>query len=605
MQSSTVGPPPTDVPPATPIQLPEFNPGVPKGTLQHDSLVRFLQSLHRPVELRAAHFEALGIQLHAEAPAEDVVPDASFLPPLSKEWENLSSDQASAKDTGFRLDLSNGNKSPEARVYAERRNELLTDNQLAFRTIRRMRPEPGAKTPRLGHCYDFFTRLEAMASYWDDTSLPTIAHQDEQSDLGDKKTSSQSPPSLFDAGLKQAHLAMAGSEPLPVAALESDSRSESKGVEEKSSWRVTYRTAAGSAMPPELRHGVISAFIKLVSYDFGCNITAPRAEPRLHLLEPSPTHEPCSQKRPSQEPVNSYFNSGCVFLARVPTKREAARAGIVEGPLAAVSARNTTSFSTPTENNVDFGREIVAALITAQHRAREGKEERRIGEGKWWATARRWGGAEGGPIGREIEGNGEDSDKVKSPVATDLATAATESSISTGKEANSNPSSTKQNSSSSSTRPQSPTKPISPASGLPMREAPTAKKQRKGRHLSIYDNYRQVRLPSSTWNKKTHYSAIGKTPGADYDDVFVISSLFHHVSILRVRVPLKLLDVFAGAPEDNPSQRSWDKLEVWRSKWFDLFLAEERLEALRLLWGVNAWAMRVMPETSEATKNRQ
>lgn len=611
VQSSTIGPPPKDVPPATPVQLPHCRPRLSDPGSRHESLVRLLQSLHRPAELNEAHFAALGVHVHADAPAEEIVPDASFLPPGSEYWEGLTVDQAPAKDAEFRIDLSNGNKSPEARVYLERQNELSTDNQLAFRTVRRLRPTPGVKQPRLGHCYDFFTRLESMAAYWDDTSQPPLPQSETPSETEIKKAALEHVPKPLDASLEQAQLAVAGAGILPVGARESNSRAESQVHEDKSSWRVTYRTAAGSAMPPEHRHWVISAFIKLVSYDFGCNIVAPRTEPRLHLLGPPTTSDPSSHKHCGREPVSSYFNSGCVFLVRTPTKREAARSGMVEGPLAAVSARNTTSFSSPSETNIDFGREIVAALITAQHRAREGKEEKRFGEGKWWATIKRWGGGEGGPIGREIEsgGAGLPDDKDKSPVATESSTTTTitnsVSPTSTERLENNNPRSTKENISSSSSRPQSPPKPISPSSRLPMRGAPAAKKQRKGGHMSIYDNYRQVRLPASTWDKKAHYSAIGKIAGADFDDVFVISSLFHHVSILRVRVPAKLLDVFAGAPEEHDGgQSSWGKLEVWRSKWFDLFLPEDRLEALRLLWGVNAWAMRVVDtKTDEERRN--
>lgn len=130
-----------------------------------------------------------------------------------------------------------------------------------------------------------------------------------------------------------------------------------------------------------------------------------------------------------------------------------------------------------------------------------------------------------------------------------------------------------------------------------MRGQPLNKKPRK--NLSIYDSYRMVRLPSTTWDRKTRYAAIGKTKGADYDDVFVLSSLFHHFCVLRVRVPNRLLDVLGGEPEDAPAEgespgrgRSWGKLEMWRSKWFDLFIVEDRLEAMRLLWGMMAWVMR-------------
>ncbi|KAJ2974632.1 hypothetical protein NUW58_g8594 [Xylaria curta] len=243
--------------------------------------------------------------------------------------------------------------------------------------------------------------------------------------------------------------------------------------------------------------------------------------------------------------------------------------------IAAVSARNTTSFTKPTESNIDFGRELIAALVTAQLRAREGKSEKRIGTGQWWATAKRWGGAEGGPIGREVEGDaivgdkdafntenlGEDGPSPDGPSAIDKPAARAGTAI----------------------RPRD-TRPRSPL------------EQEARKTLSVYDRYRMVRPPSSNWDKKVRYEAIGKIRGTDYDDVFVVSSLFHHICVLRVRVPERLLKVLDGAVEDDTvkarGERSWGKLEIWRSKWFDLFVVEQRLEAMRLLWGVMAWSMR-------------
>ncbi|KAJ8120138.1 hypothetical protein ONZ43_g3078 [Nemania bipapillata] len=115
--------------------------------------------------------------------------------------------------------------------------------------------------------------------------------------------------------------------------------------------------------------------------------------------------------------------------------------------------------------------------------------------------------------------------------------------------------------------------------------------------IVVYDRYRMVRLPSSNWDKKARYEAIGKIRGAGYDDVFVVSSLFHHLCVLRVRVPNRLLEVLDGAEEQEAGEgegegQSWGKLEIWRSHWFDLFVVEQRLEAMRLLWGVMAWSMR-------------
>lgn len=289
-----------------------------------------------------------------------------------------------------------------------------------------------------------------------------------------------------------------------------------------------YRTMAGTAMPAEHRHGLLSAFIKLVAYDFGCNVTTPRAEPRLNL---------CSQpSSPGVAPRKSYVPSGCIFVFRTPTTREQARAGIVEGPVAAVSARATISLDAPLERDQDLAREALAALVTAQHRAREGRTEVRFGDGQWWTTKPRWGGGTGGPIGREVEGDEVVGDK---------------------------------------------------DSG-----APPPKKPRKT--IAAYDNYRMVRPPSSSWDRKAKYVAVGRVPGAEFDDVFVISSLFHHVSLLRVRVPMRLL----GALEGGVQEGTAGELVVWRSRWYDFFVTEQRIEAMELLWGLFAYQMRAKEQES-------
>ncbi|KAI0441839.1 hypothetical protein F4803DRAFT_562806 [Xylaria telfairii] len=533
--------PPKDVPPPTPLNLPQCNPqsagAISSSSNQdHPSLVRFLQTLHRPAEVNESHFAALGVRVHVDAPAEHVVPDPLYLPSASG-WDGIDLDEARRRDHTFRTPLSNGRLSPEARVYLERRDELSIANQAAFRTVRRFKPEPGRPAVRLGNCYEFFRQLEFMATYWDDTSLPPV--QDE--------TTEQEQEQEFPTTMPQ---------------------------------RTSYRTAPGSQMPAELRHNLVSAFVKLVSYDFGCNMAPPRVEPRLHLVEPPSVDT--KQKNGSTLQRSSYFSSGCVFIYRTPTTREAARAGIVEGPIAAVSARNTTNFTKPTESSIDFGRELIAALVTAQLRAREGKVEKRSGQGQWWATVKRWGGAEGGPIGREVEGDA---------IVGDKDTFETENPREAGPSADAP--------SSSADKPvvQEPGYPR----GIPVRGAPLNKRPRKA--LSVYDRYRMVRLPSSNWDKKARYEAIGKIKGAGFDDAFVISSLFHHLCVLRVRVPDRLLKVLDGAEEEEGGRCSWDKLEIWRSKWFDLFVPEQRLEAMRLLWGVMSWSMRKMDRGDEVMQD--
>ncbi|KAI0157080.1 hypothetical protein GGR52DRAFT_565190 [Hypoxylon sp. FL1284] len=599
VQPSTIGPPPKDVPPPTPIRLPKCNPQLhdTDDEKSERSLVRFLQRLHRPTELNEAHFAALGVHVHPDAPTEDVVPDPAYLPSASG-WDGLDLDEINRRDDTFRRDLSNGGKSPRARSYVERRTELSVQNQAAFRTVRRIKPEPGEQGARLGTSYEFFKQMELMAAYWDDTSLPPLTPEAEE-------PPPPLPPRPADADSSAETPGQVG----VASAPESNARSEEadSSTEPEKPQRVTYRTNRGSQMPPEYRHNFITAFVKLVAYDFACNVTPPRVEPRLQLLSPPPSTARKSAASSSQ--MASYFPSGCVFLSQSPTTREDGRAGLVFGPLAAVSARNTTGFGAggagAVDELVDFGRELVAGLITAQHRAREGRAETRFGEGKWWATEKRWGGGEGGPIGREVDGDSVvgDKDAAAAPGSSDGAAAS-------GGEGGGSTTSAGNSGSAEKPSSPSPTSP-SPSQQLPaglrqlqqqmaMRGQPASKKPRKT--MSIYDMYRMVRLPASTWDRKTRYRAIGRARGAAHDDVFVLSSLFHHLCVLRVRVPDRLLDVLAGGPEGGDEEegkdgqkekkRSWDKLEIWRSPWFDLFLVEDRLEAFRLLWGVMSWVMR-------------
>lgn len=447
--------------------------------------------------------------------------------------------------------------SPGCQTYLERKRELLIFNEAAYRAIRRIPPPKGHTQARLGNSYEFYRYLELLSTFWDDTSKPV------------------KPDAQID-----------------------DVQDNSDGTESKPQEIKFYRTGSGNQMPPEYRQNIVTSLIKLVAYDFGCNVSAPRTEPRLYVTSNSPT------------PRSSYFSSGCTFVFRTPTTREAARSGVVEGPLAAVSARHTTTFPparpTPSvpgapedtalsattsfsdrDSALDLAREVIAALITAQHRAREGREEKRIGEGEWWTTKPRWGGGPGGPIGREIDAqSGADEtigDKdAPPPELPPTPQAPTSTGAENGRRAYSRPSSMS-----------------SLIASMSANKGP--KRLKKSGNMPMYDNYRMVRPPSATWDKKTVYAAIGRPAGVDYDDIFVISALFHHVSVVRIRVPDRLLAVLDGREDELMSGkgRSWGRLEVRRSKWFDLFQAEQRVEAMQLIWSMMAYLMRVEEKRGE------
>lgn len=556
--------PPKDVPPPTPVNFPRFLPQVQddrqeaSGAVDESSksVVSLLQSIVRPAQLAIAHFEALGVHVVPNATAADLIPDPSYIPNFAA-WDDLSSDAAHEADEGTRLPLVSGNRSPGCNTYLERKRELLFPNEIGYRTVRRLQPPKGQSHARLGNCYEFFRQLDMLSNYWDDTSVteqPAAEGEEEDKD-----------------------------------ALAAKPR----------------RTGAGTQMPPDFRQQMVQTFLKLVAYDFGCNTAPARAEPRLHIT----SRNPGSAR-------SSYFSSGCTFIYKTPTTREEARAGIVEGPVAAVSARHSTGFPPPPEDLnesctnpdhvFDLGRELVAALVTAQHRAREGRTEKRIGEGAWWCTKPRWGGGPGGPIGREIEqqASGDDTLVGDKDVPPPAAEAAAPAPAPVEKPARV----------SLSARLASRASPFGPlpSTRLPEREkdsssgpAKGVKRLKKSGNMAMYDNYRMVRPPSLTWDKKAKYASIGRAAGADYDDIFVVSALYHHISIVRVRVPDQLMAVLEGCAEREfeNGKRSWGKLEVRRSKWFDLFKPDDRVEAMKLVWCMMNWLMRAVPKKDEEKKD--
>ena len=50
------------------------------------------------------------------------------------------------------------------------------------------------------------------------------------------------------------------------------------------------------------------------------------------------------------------------------------------------------------------------------------------------------------------------------------------------------------------------------------------------------------------------------------------------------------------------AQQPWYVLEMKRSKWFDLLVAQDRVEAMRGIWAILGWQMRNMTEDEEEAK---
>ena len=509
-------------------------------------LVDHLQTVQRPTDIKISHFEALNIHVLEGASAEDIVPWAGYLP--SKEgWDSIPQEQLSHADEVTRVPMSNGSISPGLQVYRERQKELLVDNTSAFRTVRRIPPLAGESAARLGNSYEFFKNLELCSGYWPDTSLPSQKQGNHESsgDMSEEVSDGDAPSSNIPRHL-QTHIAIGN----------------------------------GAQLPPDHRTQLLHSFTKLVAYPFGCNVTFARTEPRLHLTPSSSSslsssassnpHSGSTTPRAKQKHrPSSHFNSSATFIYRTPTDRASARNGIVEGPLAVLSSRASHTFTLPSDHNLDFAREVVAILLTAQQRSRQHKTERRFGEDAWWTTSPRWGGGVGGPIGREAEARAEAEKAIEEGIASGkgLASAVNQEAkrliggINSGQiQRSSSPS--------------------------PSKRSKTA--LTKEGNFQMYESYRNLKSPSASWDPKCRYEAIGKASGETYDDIFLISCLNHHVSVVRARVPDKLVEVLEGADEEA----GWGKLEICRTKWFDLYLGTERIEALNVIWGVVNWLMR-------------
>lgn len=493
-------------------------------------------------------FEALGVRVVPDVALADLLPDPLHVPDFAA-WDALSADAAVECNDSTKSTLNTGAQSPGVQTYHDRMWELSIANEDAFRVVRRLPPPKGKQQARLGNAYEFYRCLEAFTTFWDDTS---------------KSAAKNHTPDAESPAVQEV-----ASEP---------GRGDDHGGGADTDATDTVRSSAGSAMPFEYRQNLVHAFLKLIAYDFGCSAQPARVEPRLQLRSPLPRSTTKRSMGAQSLPTarrSSYFVSGCTFVFRSPRTREAARQGLVDGPIAAVSARGSTSFSTEQELAIDFAREIVAALVTAQQRTRGGRRESRPGEGLWWTTKPRWGGGSGGPIGREIDRDAVQGDKDSRPGSAQGSAAS------------------------------SPTTSVSAAgaSQPPPRPSGMPATKRPRKQMSIYDSYRMVRPPSASWDAKCRYESIGKVHGAGYDDIFVVSSLFHHVSILRVRVPDRLLEVLEGAEDAAGDTRSWGELEVRRSPWYDLFVIEQRSQAMKLVWAMMSWTMR-QTEEAEDTGDR-
>ncbi|KAF2753709.1 hypothetical protein EJ05DRAFT_169288 [Pseudovirgaria hyperparasitica] len=571
---------------ATPLTLPNFVTPEEQVSSWQDgrppALSALLAALRKPSDICLDHLAAFNVRFNADTPFQNLLSqpssDPAFFPDLS--WlslEDPKEDSTDATTTAEKPTLSNGRQVPGVKEFRVRLEEVRRPNQEAFSAFTRAAAE-GQKPPRLVHLRRFWEGLDNMAYYWD-TSLDEYIPLSESATEERHETPPSSPAAKANtplppaegseprkkarvvsppgAGLSsihpafdhlmtpKSHLQPRRSPPPPGPHSPSTSRRRlvrRPGVPEGS--YKGNRIGNGSGMPEQYRAETVRAFLEAICWAFGITFAPPRRHAHLQVGK-------------VRFPVRM-TNIGW----RTPQDRKRARLGLFEGPVIGMQCRPEIDFgggSSSSSSNVeaeqaqqlDAMREFGGLLYLAQERAKEGKVEKRAGSGKWWTREPRWGGGTGGEVG---EASGASDEKAEGGLGTGGRAV-----VGAG------------SSSSSSSR----------------------------KRASPVQTWKEVKAGMSMWDSKVRYEAIGKPGGgreAGWDEVYMVSSVRHHVRIVKLRVHAAYLDWLlegGGGGSISSSDRSaWNAPQVERTRWYDLFAVEDRVEAMTALWGIMGYLMR-------------
>lgn len=435
-------------PPPTSLDFPVYElPPVPENPSEASlrNLENVLASIRHPKDITPHKFKDLNLKVDTDIPLDDIVrhDGAKTAPPLP--WETDSPRPSlgePAPADGTPVFMEDENPYPSKERYDLLESELLLANDDAFHEIARLSPRAGRERVRVTQSRKFWTALERMAQYWDPSMDQYYERakspEQEQGQNGntDGPMDVDNPPSSAEETVKKY-----------------------KGR----------RVGAGPDMPEDVRDETIRALTEMAAWPFGCQVSIPMLPPRLSLGT-------------LLFPVRQTFLAG-----RPPRDRQLARSGMLEGPIFAAQCRPETVFRAPEQvlghgfgDTCDIVREVGAMLLTAQERAREGSTEVRPGEGKWWTTAPRWGGAPNDAIG-------------DSPLITNEQEREAAEQRERGERRRSRPSLLR--------RP-----------GL-------------RRNLSSSDKWKIVQPGPSLWDKRMRYIQIGRDKDCPYDDVLLPFSI--------------------------------------------------------------------------------
>ncbi|KAJ5151050.1 uncharacterized protein N7482_010302 [Penicillium canariense] len=561
----------------TPLDFPVYSlPDVVRDDADSTltDLYGLLASIKRPHDISLDRFKPLNVHVDADVNVRHMFPadQAQSLPPLP--WEDEPETQATAADAGEDQDqarplMSNGLPYPPKSRFEVLENELLLDNEDTFREVARLPPREGRARVRVTQSRKFWTGLEHMAQYWD-TSLDNYFERPAtptptppaEGEAADKMDTTDAAADIGEPGPAEPTMDvdMEGHESEPQApTLSNGSVNESEHQLPRPTVHMYTgrRIGAGNEMPDEMRDETIRGFIEMAAWPFGCQVTVPPLPPRLTVQS-------------LLFPVRQSFQA-----ARSPRDRTIARSGILEGPVLIAQCRPEIGFRTTGDapgagigEVCDLFREVGGMLLAAQERAREGLADIRPGEGKWWTLRPRFGGA---------PNDGILDDLVKGATGMPLPDSMLEES-----------------------KPSSPAEEVESARKRHKFEHPfvtsLARRPSAMRKLSSGEKWKILQPGPSLWDKRMRYMAIGKAKESPFDDIYMVSSINHHISILHLRVHRRYLDVLTKGdsdfPPDSDSDQPWHVLKLQRTRWYDLLDGPDRVEALKGVWALFHYQLR-------------
>ncbi|KAF2102313.1 hypothetical protein NA57DRAFT_73743 [Rhizodiscina lignyota] len=507
------------------------------------NLQKRISEVRRPSDLKVDLLQSLNLKTTSDVAINDIIP-CEYLPPVS--WTNRERHTETELDNYPPADakqLHNGREAPGFRDFSIRLREALVPNETGYDMLAG-RTRPDANTPRLAQLRRFWEGLDGMASYWDTSQDEYIlpkdkdpsdeqAAEENSSNAGGLDVKAQSPST--DEPRKRAKTdGLHSTAPPRVPSSRHHPSAKPSPVYPPGTYRG-HRMSTGSEMPDTHRLDTVRCLIESCIWPFGLSIQPPRRPPLLltgNLLTP----------------VKLAYS-----VWRIPPERERAQQRWLEGPIFGVSCRSETRFETDSlESVVDGVSEVAAMLLLAQERARCGRVEKKPGEGQWWTERARWGGGLGGEIGDAVV------DKVEV--------------LGVGKGAESGG-----------------VGGLNDVVGRPKHPdgKPTVKR--------AVEAWKVLKPGVGYWDPKVVYEPIGRMKGSEYDEVFLVSALNHHISISKLRVHQQYLDAITAGewPDSELTESEENMLHISRSRWFDLFLSEDRAEAISALWGLSTWLCRM------------